>query len=83
MNASARLCVRPCKGLRPRRDPTREDAAGAILCALRKRRNAALDAIQLLGGNGVYQRLYPTGRWLRDAKLNEIGGRHQRNPPQC
>ena len=32
----------------------------------------ALDAIQLLGGNG-YTNDYPTGRLLRDAKLYEIG----------
>jgi len=32
----------------------------------------ALDAIQLLGGNG-YVNDYPTGRLLRDAKLYEIG----------
>ena len=33
---------------------------------------AALDAIQVLGGNG-YTMDYPTGRFLRDAKLYEIG----------
>ena len=33
---------------------------------------SALDAIQLLGGNG-YINDYPTGRLLRDAKLYEIG----------
>jgi isovaleryl-CoA dehydrogenase len=32
----------------------------------------ALDAIQILGGNG-YINDYPTGRLLRDAKLYEIG----------
>lgn len=32
----------------------------------------ALDAIQILGGNG-YINDYPTGRILRDAKLYEIG----------
>ena len=32
----------------------------------------ALDAIQCLGGNG-YINDYPTGRFLRDAKLYEIG----------
>jgi isovaleryl-CoA dehydrogenase len=32
----------------------------------------ALDAIQILGGNG-YVNDYPTGRLLRDAKLYEIG----------
>ena len=33
----------------------------------------ALEAIQILGGNG-YINDYPTGRLLRDAKLFEIGG---------
>jgi isovaleryl-CoA dehydrogenase len=32
----------------------------------------ALDAVQLLGGNG-YINEFPTGRLLRDAKLYEIG----------
>ena len=51
---------------------TREDAAGAILYAAEKATHIALDAIQLLGGNG-YINDYPTGRLLRDAKLYEIG----------
>ncbi|MCC5976801.1 MAG: isovaleryl-CoA dehydrogenase [Salinarimonas sp.] len=51
---------------------TREDAAGAILYAAEKATQMALDAIQLLGGNG-YINEYPTGRLLRDAKLYEIG----------
>jgi isovaleryl-CoA dehydrogenase len=51
---------------------TREDAAGAILYAGEKATQIALDAIQLLGGNG-YINDYPTGRLLRDAKLYEIG----------
>jgi isovaleryl-CoA dehydrogenase len=51
---------------------TREDAAGAILYAAEKATMMALDAIQLLGGNG-YINDYPTGRLLRDAKLYEIG----------
>ena len=51
---------------------TREDAAGAILYAAEKATLCALDAIQLLGGNG-YINDYPTGRLLRDAKLYEIG----------
>jgi len=51
---------------------TREDAAGAILLAAEKATQCALDAIQLLGGNG-YINDYPTGRLLRDAKLYEIG----------
>ena len=51
---------------------TRKDAAGAILYAAEAATKLALDAIQLLGGNG-YINEYPTGRLLRDAKLYEIG----------
>ena len=51
---------------------TRKDAAGAILFAAEKATRMALDAIQILGGNG-YVNEYPTGRLLRDAKLYEIG----------
>ena len=51
---------------------TRKDAAGCILYAAEKATQMALDAIQLLGGNG-YINDYPTGRLLRDAKLYEIG----------
>jgi isovaleryl-CoA dehydrogenase len=50
----------------------RKDAAGAILYASEKATQIALDAVQLLGGNG-YINDYPTGRLLRDAKLYEIG----------
>jgi isovaleryl-CoA dehydrogenase len=55
-----------------RGETTREDSAGAILYAAEKATMVALDAIQLLGGNG-YINDYPTGRLLRDAKLYEIG----------
>lgn len=51
---------------------TREDAAGAILFAAEKATQVALDAVQILGGNG-YINEFPTGRLLRDAKLYEIG----------
>jgi isovaleryl-CoA dehydrogenase len=51
---------------------TRKDAAGAILYAAEKATRIALDAIQLLGGNG-YINEFATGRLLRDAKLYEIG----------
>jgi len=51
---------------------TRKDAAGAILYAAERATAVALDAIQVLGGNG-YINDYPTGRLLRDAKLYEIG----------
>jgi isovaleryl-CoA dehydrogenase len=51
---------------------SRKDAAGVILYCAEKATQVALDAIQLLGGNG-YINEYPTGRLLRDAKLYEIG----------
>jgi len=51
---------------------TRKDAAGAILFAAEAGTWMALEAIQILGGNG-YINEYPTGRLLRDAKLYEIG----------
>ena len=46
--------------------------AGAILFAAEAATQTALDALQVLGGNG-YINDYPTGRLLRDAKLYEIG----------
>lgn len=55
-----------------RGETTRKDAAGAILYAAENATQVALDAIQILGGNG-YINEYPTGRLLRDAKLYEIG----------
>ncbi|QCG48500.1 isovaleryl-CoA dehydrogenase [Aeromonas schubertii] len=51
---------------------SRKDCAAAILYAAESATQMALDAIQLLGGNG-YINDYPTGRLLRDAKLYEIG----------
>jgi isovaleryl-CoA dehydrogenase len=55
-----------------RGDGTRKDSAACILFCAEAATRAALDAIQLLGGNG-YINDYPTGRLLRDAKLYEIG----------
>lgn len=55
-----------------RGETTRKDAAGAILFAAENATKMALEAIQILGGNG-YINEYPTGRLLRDAKLYEIG----------
>lgn len=55
-----------------RGETTREDAAGAILYAAERATQCALDAMQLLGGNG-YINDYSTGRLVRDAKLYEIG----------
>ncbi len=51
---------------------SRKDAAGAILYSSEKATWMALQAIQALGGNG-YINEFPTGRFLRDAKLYEIG----------
>jgi isovaleryl-CoA dehydrogenase len=55
-----------------RGETTRKDAAGAILYAAETATWMALEAIQILGGNG-YINDYPVGRLLRDAKLYEIG----------
>ena len=55
-----------------RGETTRKDAAGVILYSAELATKMALDAIQLLGGNG-YINEFPTGRLLRDAKLYEIG----------
>jgi len=49
-----------------------KDCAGVILYGAEKCTQVCLDAIQILGGNG-YINDYPTGRFLRDAKLYEIG----------
>jgi isovaleryl-CoA dehydrogenase len=51
---------------------TRRDAAACILFAAERATQAALEAIQALGGNG-YINDYSAGRLLRDAKLYEIG----------
>ena len=55
-----------------RGETTRADAAGVILYTAEKATQMALDAIQILGGNG-YINEFPAGRLLRDAKLYEIG----------
>ncbi len=50
----------------------REDAAATILFVAERATAAALDAVQLLGGNG-YINDTAAGRLMRDAKLYEIG----------
>jgi isovaleryl-CoA dehydrogenase len=55
-----------------RGETTRKDAAGVILYCAEQATRMALQAIQILGGNG-YINDYPAGRLLRDAKLYEIG----------
>lgn len=49
-----------------------KDCAGVILYCAENATQVALDGIQCLGGNG-YINDYPLGRFLRDAKLYEIG----------
>jgi len=71
MNA-ARAYVYAVANSCDRGETTRKDAAGAILYSAELATKMALDAIQLLGGNG-YINEYSTGRLLRDAKLYEIG----------
>lgn len=55
-----------------RGETTRKDAAGVILYCAEAATKMALEAIQILGGNG-YINDFPAGRLLRDAKLYEIG----------
>jgi len=55
-----------------RAETTRKDAAGVILYTAERATQMALEAIQILGGNG-YINEFPAGRLLRDAKLYEIG----------
>ncbi len=51
---------------------TRFDAAGAILLASENAVRVSLEAIQALGGAG-YTKEWPVERFLRDAKLYDIG----------
>lgn len=51
---------------------SRKDAAAVILYTAENATQMALQAIQILGGNG-YINEFSTGRLLRDAKLYEIG----------
>ncbi|MCD2183080.1 isovaleryl-CoA dehydrogenase [Rhizobium sp. GN54] len=69
---SARAYVYAVAAACDRGETARKDAAGCILYAAEQATQAALQAIQALGGNG-YINDYPTGRLLRDAKLYEIG----------
>ncbi len=71
MNA-AKAYAYMCAQAADRGETTRKDAAGVILYSAELATKMALDAIQLLGGNG-YINEFPAGRLLRDAKLYEIG----------
>lgn len=70
--ASSRALVYSVAAACDKGHTSRKDCAAAILFAAENATQMALDAIQLLGGNG-YINDYPTGRLLRDAKLYEIG----------
>jgi isovaleryl-CoA dehydrogenase len=56
----------------PRLPRDNKDCAAVILFAAEQATQTALNAIQLLGGNG-YTNEFPVARFLRDAKLYEIG----------
>ncbi len=71
INAS-RAYLYAVAGACDRGEESRKDAAAVILYTAEMATRMALDAIQLLGGNG-YINDFPTGRLLRDAKLYEIG----------
>ncbi|XP_059168700.1 isovaleryl-CoA dehydrogenase, mitochondrial-like [Physella acuta] len=71
LNASRSYLYNVARALdRGERHPN--NCAGVILYTAEAATKMALDAIQILGGNG-YINDYPTGRLLRDAKLYEIG----------
>ncbi|HUQ37480.1 MAG TPA: isovaleryl-CoA dehydrogenase [Aestuariivirga sp.] len=70
--SAARAYVYAVAAACDRGETTRKDAAGCILYAAERATQMALEAIQVLGGNG-YTNDYPVGRLLRDAKLYEIG----------
>ncbi|WP_085422003.1 isovaleryl-CoA dehydrogenase [Xaviernesmea oryzae] len=69
---SARAYVYAVASACDRGEVTRQDAAACCLYASEQATQQALQAIQILGGNG-YINDNPTGRLLRDAKLMEIG----------
>jgi isovaleryl-CoA dehydrogenase len=71
LNAS-RAYLYAVAGACDRAAENRKDAAAVILFTAEMATKAALDTIQILGGNG-YINDYPAGRLLRDAKLYEIG----------
>ncbi|MBA2709534.1 MAG: isovaleryl-CoA dehydrogenase [Tatlockia sp.] len=70
--SASRAYLYAVAGACDRGEVSRKDAAGVILYTAERATQMALQAIQILGGNG-YINEYPTGRLLRDAKLYEIG----------
>jgi isovaleryl-CoA dehydrogenase len=69
---SARAYVYAVARACDRGQTTRFDAAGAILMASENAVKTSLEAIQALGGAG-YTKEWPVERYLRDAKLYDIG----------
>jgi isovaleryl-CoA dehydrogenase len=69
---SARAYVYAVAKACDRGQTTRFDAAGAILMASENAVQTSLEAIQALGGAG-YTKEWPVERYLRDAKLYDIG----------
>ena len=69
---SSRAMLYSCAKVVDSGDLSNLDCASVIYYASKCGTEVALDAIQALGGNG-YINEYPTGRYLRDAKLYEIG----------
>ena len=84
MNASKAYVYAVAKAC-DRGETTREDAAGAILYAAERATQVALDAIQILGGNG-YTNDYPLGspasrrQALRDRRGHERDPAHADRP---
>ncbi len=69
---AARLLVRKAATLQDAGKPCKVDASIAKLFASEMATKAALDAIQIMGGYG-YVKDMPVERYMRDAKLLEIG----------
>ena len=69
---SARAYVYAAASACDRKQITRQDAAACCLYAAESATQVALQTIQALGGAG-YLNESPAGRYLRDAKLMEIG----------
>jgi isovaleryl-CoA dehydrogenase len=70
--SSARAYLYAAAAAGDRGEISNKDSAAVILYTSEKATWVAMQAIQCLGGNG-YINEFPTGRFLRDAKLYEIG----------
>lgn len=69
---AARHLVWHAARLKQRKEPHSMEGAMAKLYASEAAYRATKDAVQIFGGNG-YSREYPVERYMRDAKLCEIG----------